>query len=46
MVRTAKNKVFFNLKQNGIPENLFQLCLNEKWPGKVEFPKNMRGPKI
>ena len=42
MIQTAKNEVFFNLKQNGIPENLFYFCFNGKWPGKLEFPKNMR----
>ena len=46
IVRTPKNGVFFNIKQNVPPENFIQLCFNGKWPGKVEFSKNMRGPRI
>ena len=46
ILRTPKNGVFFNLKQNIPPENLIQLYFNGKWPGKVRFSKNMRGPRI
>ena len=46
MVRTPKSGVFFNLKQYVILENLIQLYIIGKWPGKVEYPKSMRGLRI